>query len=361
MNPPATTVMNAIRKKSHVSSLLQSYAVIIACSLLLLTKGYLVVALMFTNLGNVQLLRHDDCSSAGRYFDLGIRWAPQSVVPYRAQGFLLLESQASQAIDVLSEAAHLSPEDKLTRVRLGWAYVQQDRLEEAAAIWARSGLLKLVTSLANEYRNRGNDDKALRIYRSIIGIDSTVDAVAYHELGIVYYYRKQYQEAKKSFEESLAVNPDSAWTWQLLGATLYQMGETQRAEELFEYGLSLGNEDIGLLIFPLRFYINNTSEYEKAITWAKRGQQRFPLDWRFDFDLGRAYLGAGLVGQAIDILTSALNKQPDEPAAVYYWLGLAYEQDGQFELAEEALAQAVRLLPSDQRISEALTRVRTRQ
>jgi len=74
-------------------------------------------------------------------------------------------------------------------------------------------------------------DKALKHAKKVVEIKPSAEA--YNNLGVVHYWKKEYDEGKKCYEEAIKLNPRYAIAYSNLGLNYKRRGNHAKAKELF--------------------------------------------------------------------------------------------------------------------------------
>jgi len=148
------------------------------------------------------------------------------------------------------------------------------------------------------------------------------DAVALYFLGRAQYNRKHFEEAAKSFEQSLQIDPNYVGAADNLGLAYEGMGKVDQAAEA----------------------------YRKAVA-AAHGTDAKPL-----FDLGTLLLENGKALEAVPNLVQAVRIRPGD-AAAHRELGKAYLELERLVEAQIELEKAVKLAPENAPAHFLLARV----
>jgi tetratricopeptide (TPR) repeat protein len=164
-------------------------------------------------------------------------------------------SYYSNAIDVLKK--YYDENSYELNLRLGWlsnlagrypesiAYYNKAILLNPFAIEPRFGLVKPASSL-------GNWDQVLEQYEKILEIDP-MNTYANYQVGIIYYYREQYDVALKYFELVANLYPFDYDSTLMYAWTSYRLGKMREARILFQKSLLIrpgdesATEGLGLI------------------------------------------------------------------------------------------------------------------
>ena len=177
---------------------------------------------------------------------------------------LTTEETNTQARELFETAIQLDPLFAVAHACLGWTYFEQwvlgwsqntETLEQAGA-WAQQA----------------------------IALDETL-ADGHRLLGIVYLWKKQYDQAIAEVEQSIALNPNCADGYVALGDALNWIGKPEKAIELIEKGMRLNPQYPAWYIWDLGHAYYLARRYEEAIPTLKRMIIRNP-----DFMPAHAYL-----------------------------------------------------------------------
>jgi len=152
-------------------------------------------------------------------------------------------------------------------------------------------------ALGKNYMKLYKFDRAEEYYKLAVNMDSTF-LPALHGLGDVYLLQYNREEAEKTFEEIVRINPEPKNLYRL--AYLYEFSSQEKAVELYEK-LRLSNEDYLILtkLADLYLELQDTVKYvdrlEKAHTYAKDNPETISR-------LVSAYLSRGYYSKASNLL-----------------------------------------------------------
>src|ERR1035437_2565077 len=138
---------------------------------------------------------------------------------------LSYENEASQKYDAAIAALNsaYSPASYEINIRMGWLNYLAGKHKESVIFYQKAiTLMPAATeplwAIINPFTKLENWNEIEKTYLSILKLDSK-NASANYNLGLIYYYRKDYLNAKKYFDVSLNLSPFgynnmlmSAWT-----------------------------------------------------------------------------------------------------------------------------------------------------
>lgn len=157
--------------------------------------------------------------------------------------------QFKDAIDALQ--AVYSSSNYLVNLRLGWLnylnlqhkdamqYYQTAMKIMPYSLEARLGYVNPAAALEDW-------NKVADMYNEILNIDPNNTSVLY-KLGMIYYYRPDYQKAYNCFEKIVNLYPGDYSSVLMFGWTNYQLGRGNDAEALFNKVLLLSPNDASAL------------------------------------------------------------------------------------------------------------------
>lgn len=203
---------------------------------------------------------------------------------------------------------------------------QSSLVEEQYKLALKIRPLDEVTTLrlAENYRRTNQLDQAERLYRSILGRNSS-SVIAMEGLGKIALARQQFPLAADYFKQALARDPQAAYLHYPLAMAYRGMGQTDEAEaELKQHGPAAPS-----LKDPYLAEIEDLKT-GKTDRWTKGSQE----------------MSAGNFEAAISTYCSLVEMDPEDTLAKIY-LGTALARAGMTEDALRELSQAVALSPAN--------------
>ena len=147
----------------------------------------------------------------------------------------LKEGNYPAALRELLKAEELDPSNPVTENNLGLVYFLRDRMETAAQHLQKA--LKLAPKFSDARNNYarvlielGRYDEAITNLQAVID-DLTYDdpGKAWVNLGLVYFRKKDFPQARQKFAEAIRINRDHCLAQTLYGRSLMEEGRTQTA------------------------------------------------------------------------------------------------------------------------------------
>jgi tetratricopeptide (TPR) repeat protein len=132
-------------------------------------------------------------------------------------------------------------------LRLAWLHYLSGKYQEAITYYQKaSAIMPAATEpkwgMINPYNKLENWNEIEKIYLSILKIDSK-NAGANYNLGLIYYYRKDYINAKKYFDVCLNLAPFGYHNVLMSAWTNYYLGNKNEASILFNKTLLYSPND----------------------------------------------------------------------------------------------------------------------
>lgn len=122
-------------------------------------------------------------------------------------------------------------------LRLGWLYYLSAKHKESVTYYQKASTIMPAATeplwgIINPYAKLENWNEVEKTYHSILKIDSK-NTKANYNLGLIYYYRKDYKEAKKYFDVDLNLAPFGYNNLLMSAWTNYYLGNKNEASVLF--------------------------------------------------------------------------------------------------------------------------------
>jgi tetratricopeptide (TPR) repeat protein len=332
----------------------------------------------------VTLKKHPEAVAA---LNEGLKWGPK----WRPK-FLVALGDAELARDSLRDAGiyytkarEESPEDPTPRRALGDFYVKRGIPalavpEYMAAASMDTSDVELVYALGQAFFFDKRYNDALEQYRRAVTMDPEFPPAQF-SLGYIYYLsgpadRRRYADAKEPLEKFVALEPNDARGWSVLGRTLYFLRERDASYDALRKAESLGEKSKDHFTVFARL-LTERREYDAALQAYTRGEPE-PSDFLViaqlysrqgqyaaaesvynevavrDSTSRGGKMALGEIGKlrfrqrdfegALHVFERLIALDPQNGEA-YYYAGLSHKELGRFPEALTALQQAATLEP----------------
>lgn len=171
----------------------------------------------------------------------------------------------------------------------------------------------------------------------------TVPPALVYELGMSRMESGEYLQARLSFEEAVALDPNSASFRNALGLADLQLGRFPQALASFREAVRLNPKfsdaynNLGVALAQSGKWEEAITAFEKVLTFPSYNSPEIVYQ-----NMGWAYYSQGRYQEAEKALSSALSLEP-RMALTHYTLGLLYEKQGRQPDAVQAYRQVVKL------------------
>ena len=150
---------------------------------------------------------------------------------------------------------------------------------------------------ATAYYNTGRLNDAIAAGQAGLSLDSTV--VELHNLlATAYAGQGRYARAIEALHSALRFQPDYSVAYVNLGGIYTKLGQYARAEENLLRALEINPDDSALCRRLSEVYLG-TNRYDEAIEYLQRGLQLLPASATFYFYLGQAFEANGQLKKAL--------------------------------------------------------------
>ena len=162
--------------------------------------------------------------------------------------------------------------------------------------------------------------------------------------------RGDLKEAERLYKTALAIDPNSPQLYAKLAGVYVALDEIEKAIRAFKKSLALDPENVpnrnylGYLYEKLGFYSRAAVEFERAL-------EVNPKDLYALVHLGLCYRQLGRLDEAEVILLTAAELDPEcknpDSQNLYNYLGLVYQDKGEYEKAIQAYRKSIQINPED--------------
>jgi serine/threonine protein kinase/tetratricopeptide (TPR) repeat protein len=263
---------------------------------------------------------------------------------------------------------------------LAKAYESSDNNPEAELIYKRAIELKPdywagYNDLGTFYYRHSRYEDAINQFKEVTKLTPN-NYRGYNNLGGIYYLLERWPDAQEMFEKSLKVRK-SYNTYSNLGTLYYIEGKYDKAAKMYEEALKINNNDyltwgnLAAAYFEIPMEKEKAiSTYKTAISLAKKKLEINPNDPEVISNLAGYYADTGDSLKAINMITKAVNKSPDNELVMYraattyeilgnrkkalYWIGQAIAKG--YSRSEIERQPELKGLIADQRYKELVSK-----
>jgi tetratricopeptide (TPR) repeat protein len=174
-------------------------------------------------------------------------------------------------------------------------------------------------------------------------------------LGFAQYQYTKYQDAAKSFQRALQLQPTMAASLAYLGIVNVALDNVPQAIEYYQRALQIEDHLAVLDYLTAEAYLKLSPPNDaQAEAHLKRALKLDPKLSQARVDLGKLYFGSGRLPEAAAELESAAQADPSM-AEVYYQLGRVYKRMKRIDDAKLMFAKFEKLRTQEKRQSEDQT------
>jgi protein O-GlcNAc transferase len=253
-----------------------------------------------------------------------------------------------RAMEELTRAAQLAPENAIVQVELGRALTNSGRDDEAIPHFEQarkldSSAIEATNQLAMALQRTGAVQNAIPLFEQVVSAQPQ-NTAALSNLAVALIQTGKAKEAIVYCQRVLTIAPGDAGAHQILGAAYLQESDIDDAMREFRSALAVTPENSQLhynlgLAFKLK---DNLPDAVKELEEAARLDPASP---DAPYTLGILYMQAGRFDDAVKNLTLSLDRRPGNGDG-WAVLGSVYRQKGKNDDAVHALRKAIELLPN---------------
>lgn len=229
---------------------------------------------------------------------------------------------------------------------LGTAYAEAGRLDEAIealqqALRINGDYAKARTNLGVVYYKKGEVGKAIDEFERSIKMNEK-DALSYYNLANIFTDQDRWDDAIAAYKKAVEILPNESMIRHNLAYALNRKGMAKEAIEEYLEALREGNSLAPTHKNLAALYLEG-GELEEAAGHYREAILIAPNDLGSRLALGRLYKKEMRFDLAIKEYEAAIHLKPD--GAIYYALGMVFDQKGDWGRAIEAYQRALEMDP----------------
>jgi tetratricopeptide (TPR) repeat protein len=297
-----------------------------------------------------------DFSRASESFAKLVEIAPKEPRAHQSLGSsLAAEGKIQEAIPHLEEALRLDPKYLEPLALLAAIDARQQRLGSAVSrVQRQIGLIdpsaRHQVLLGQLYAASNQLDNAEKAYLKATEIDPEL-SVAYSALIGLLVRGGRVNEALAELEKGLAQSPKNVPLMVLKGMLQQQQGSIDDAKKTYEQALQI-NPRAAVAANNLAYIYQEQGNLEEALRLAEIAREQVPDSPDIADTLGWILYKRGTYDRALGLLKEAAAKKP-ENADILFHLGFTHNKLGQFTETAQVLKQAMTLAPKSDMAVEA--------
>jgi protein O-GlcNAc transferase len=335
----------------------------------------------------VAAVSRNDLNAARAYFENVVRLEPAIELGHSALGAVLLRlGHLHESIRELEKALTIKPGDSSAQLNLALAYEQSGQPGKALPLFAKYEVAShaenhplsadVLAAYARSLSTAQQYSAAAAKMKEAIAA-SPHNATLHDELGSIYAQRNAWPDARRAFEDAIAIDPNLAMAHLHLGLALEALKQPGAIEEMtkanqlapeqaliaIELGRALaadGHDDQAILLlqhameldpsstamaYQLGLALQRENNLTDALPLLQKAATAEPKNAEILTNYGMALCQAQRAKEAVPILQRAVSLKPDI-ATAHENLAAAYIQLSQFEDAITQLRAALKLTPN---------------
>jgi tetratricopeptide (TPR) repeat protein len=327
------------------------YIFVLVLGLIVLLEGRMLLALIWQNIGYVELVKGNMQSS--RYLakaEIAFLKSKsllmhQQVGTLKGLGYLYIyDHQVVKAMKYLESAYQLDPSNQILMYFLGSVYWENGLRDKALYLWQEAGVGNYFALQGKQLANDGNNMAAIEKLRFAIRIDP-INAQAHFELGKLLITSGDLEQALDEFKTTVKYSPNMTDGYLWLGNCYTYLNQPENALKAYlrARALAPSSQIVDMCIGRTYYYLGNLVEAE---SYLKSFLKDNPLHADAHALLGQVYVYQGQWAVAETHLMQAITLLPDN-AQYHVLLSQVYLNQGKESKAREQLVDGYCLTPAD--------------
>jgi tetratricopeptide (TPR) repeat protein len=229
------------------------------------------------------------------------------------------QNKIGQALSALESVKEADRDLRIFR-HLAVYYRESQRHDRAVAVLEAAAAkfpndMRIRYELAEAHLTTGNPSRAVQIFTALLPTWKENVWRLHYQLGYAYMELNDLQNAKASFERSMAARKNNPAARALLAFVLNRMGDTDKAVGHWEQTVKEDGSNATIHI-NLGLSYEKKGQYERALESYRRAQSIDPSDRAIHINLGNAYQGLNRIPEAFNAFSRGL-ESPKRDLAAY--------------------------------------------
>jgi predicted O-linked N-acetylglucosamine transferase (SPINDLY family) len=253
-------------------------------------------------------------TDAERVFRQILDGDPNNTDALHRLGILAIQTQNyPAAVEFLTRAAQLLPDDPLVHISLGQAFAAAKRPGDAMAVFQRAvqirpDLQEALFGLALAYQAAGGREQAVQAYQRLLQLHPKF-AEAHNNLGNVLFALGRLDEAASAYRRAVQLQPDYVGAIGNLGSALMALKRYEEAVAVFRQGLAI-EPNSPLIRNNLGNLLSVLKRYDESIVILRGALELNPNFVQAAYNLGNALQGRGKFTEAAEMFRRAIALDP---------------------------------------------------
>ncbi|MGC1298756.1 MAG: tetratricopeptide repeat protein [Alloacidobacterium sp.] len=291
--------------------------------------------------------QQQDWADAKQSFSAALALNPDLAMAHLHLGMSLEAEQQPGALEELSKAYELAPQNALIALELGQAMATGGDDEHALPLLRRAveldpGSTTAAYQLALVLQRTDNVNEAIPLLQKAASAEAE-NAEVLTNLGMALCQAQRAKEAVPVLQRAVSLTPNNATAHQNLAAAYIQLSQFDDAVSQLRMALKL-SPDAAQLHYNLGLAFKMQDNAADAIPEFESAEKLDPSQPEPSYALGVLYMDAGRYANAARELNTSLKLRPENGDA-WATLGSVYNNLGQLPEAASALQEAIRQLP----------------
>lgn len=271
---------------------------------------------------------------------------------------LVDNKQTDMANDWLDEALARHPNKKVLMESAAYSYVQQERFDEAIALYNQLLDMDAYSTLYWEelgkiYFLREEYDKAIDAFEFAIAINSESSYYSMYAIANCYFNIGNYEHAEEYYQQIHEIYPETVDPLFHMGMCCVNRGNDDQALEHFTKALATvadDSEEQAQIYSQLSLIFSRKAQHEKAIAYVDQALRIFPDNTELIIMKGHELLCQGLYDESNELFLKALTLKPEQAERSLFLIGVSMLENSHYEMSYHIL----RILKGNPAIEEEL-------
>jgi tetratricopeptide (TPR) repeat protein len=306
-------------------------------------------------LGNVYLNLGDN-QRAAKNFRLSAEADPKDYAYVNLAVALWRAGDKDASLETYRKAVKLFPNSSASQYGLGWALLNLDHNEEAAACLQTASVLKrddpdAYYNLGLTLANLGKPEEALEAYRQAAKLRPD-DPDTLYCIGLALEALKDFAGSIAAYREAVRLKPDHVSGWYNMGVMCSELGKADDEIEAYKRALQHDEKDVAAW-GNLAITYSDKKMYQEALQAYRKVCELQPENELAFYLAGCSLVYMGRHAEALADFQGAVRIDPDW-VSPHEWLGFSYAVLGRFLDAFACYKTAMRLASNSAQLHKEL-------